>query len=606
MSIRIAVLILVLNAVLGGQVCAQSDAAVRVTARAEPMEVAVGETVVFTARVEGAPATVVRTPERPATVNLVPQHLVPQTRRLHSTEGGTDRHSVTFSWRFRPQETGTARIRPVTVVVRGREYTTDTIQIQVTPPSKSRSRPSRLHPDGAPTGSSLDERDLFVQASATADRVYQNEQVVVEYRLFYRPGVRLRRSRLAESWDAPGFWREELNVSSRPTPQQRRIDGRPYETVVLKRVALFPTRPGTLRVDPLRIETEAQGTMRLRQGGPALRGRFEPVQLASQRLSVQVQPLPPEAPASFDGAVGQFSMTAHADADSVTVGESVPLKVQVQGSGTLTTLSPPPLDLPSAIESYEPTVETDIERNGRRIHGTKTFTYTLVPRSGGRHALPPISFSYFDPEARRYVTIQAEVPPLHVSGSAAREAVGRTEDGLPVGDVTELMSADEAHWVQTDRRPLYRQPWAYLALLIPVLLAGGGIAYRRWGQSLGTPNNELSKTSLNAAQTQLHAARRRLEEGADAAVYDTVEQSLRTFLNERLGRDGAATTRTALNRHLARHDVPEALRNRLYELLDRCEEAQYTPGTSAHSALENVLDDADTILRWLDEHLPSS
>ena len=603
MSIRIAVIVLMLGAALAGRVSAQ-DASVRVTARAEPMEAAVGETVVFTVQVEGAPATVVQTPERPATVNLDPQHRTPQTQRTHSTEGGTSRHSVTFSWRFRPPETGRARIRPVTVVVRGQEYTTDAVQVQVAPPSNSRSGPRLTHPDGAPSGRPLDERDLFVRASATTDRVYQNEQVVVEYRLFYRSGIRLRHSRLADSWNAPGFWREELNVASRPTPQQQRVDGRTYETVVLKRVALFPTRPGTLRVDPLRIETEAQGTMRLRRDGPALRGRFKPVQLASQRLSVRVQPLPPEAPASFDGAVGRFSMTARVDADSVSVGESVPLTVRMQGTGPLTTLSQPSLDLPPAIEAYEPTVETDIERNGRRIHGTKTFTYTLVPRSGGRHVLPSIPFSYFDPEAERYVTLRAEVSSLHVSGTAAREAVGRTGDGLPVGDVTDLMSADEAHWGRTDRRPLYRQPWTYLALLLPVLLAGGGIAYRRWGRTQGSASSRPSEAPLDAAHTELHAARRRLEEGADAAVYDTVEQSLRTVLDERMGRDGAATTRTTLDRRLAHHDVPEALRNRLYELLDRCNEAQYAPGTATHSALEDVLDDAHTLLRWLDEHLP--
>ena len=598
LSIRV-ILLLVLSSALMGPAHAQS---VRVTAGADPMEAAVGESVGFTVRVEGAPATVVQTPSRPATINLTPQTRPPQMQRFRVNEDGTVRRGVAFSWSFRPRRTGRAQIQPVTVVVRGEEHTTDPIRIRVTS-RQDPSGPTLTHPDGA-SGATLDEEDLFVQATASTNRAYRGEQVVVEYRLFYRPGIRLRHSRLADSWDAPGFWREELNVASRPTPQMERADGQRYETVVLKRVALFPTRPGTLRVDPLRIETEAQGTVRLRRDGPALRGRFEPVQLASQRLSVDVRALPSGAPPSFEGAVGRFSMTARANADSVAVGEPVTLTVQVQGTGNLTTLSPPQLNLPSVIEAYEPAVETDVERNGREVHGTKTFTYTLVPRSGGRHALPPVSFSYFDPGAGRYETLRAEVSPLRVSGTAARAAAGRTGGGLPVGDVTDLMTTDEADWVRAEPRPLHRQPWTYLALLVPVLVAGAAVLYRRRRQPDGTTRDAPPDASLTTAQAQLREARRHVGTGGDAAVYDAVEESLRAFLNERLGRNGAATPRMALDQRLSHHDVPEALRNRLYELLDRCDEGQYAPNASSQSSPESILDDADTVLRWLDEHLP--
>ncbi|MFB6272258.1 MAG: BatD family protein [Salinibacter sp.] len=602
MSVRTAVVILVLGGLLGVRASAQSGSSVRVTAQAEPMTTTVGETIAFTVRVEGAPATVIQTPDQPRAVNLEPQREAPQTQQIRSVEGGTLRRSVVYSWQFRAQRAGTARLRPVTVVVRGEQYTTSSIRIRVS--ADDASRPTLTHPEGKTSGT-LDRNDLFVRASASTDRAYQNEQVVVEYRLFYRPGIRLRHSHLADSWDAPGFWREELKVASRPTPAPRRVGGRRYETVVLKQVALFPTQPGTLRVDPLRIETEAQGTVRRRHGGPALRGRFESVQLASQRLSVRVRPLPPGAPASFDGAVGQFSMTARADADSITVGESVPLTVRITGTGGLSTLSPPSLDVPSAIEVYEPTVQTDIDRTGQRIRGTKTFTYTLVPRSGGRHVLPPVSFSYFDPEARRYETLRAEVPPLPVSGTAAQRVVGRTGNGLPVGDVTAPVSAEETQWVRTPRRPLYRQRWPYLAVLIPVLGAGGAVAYRRWGRGGESDRDEDTGGSLDAAQDHLQEARRRLQGGGDAAVSAAVEQSLRTVLGARLERDGAEPSRTMLDRQLSRHDVPDDLQTRLYELLDRCDEAQYAPGSSTRDLSTEDLDDAETLLRRLHEQVSS-
>ena len=610
MLVRIAVFVVVLGVSCAGTGRAQSRGTVRVTAAATPTDVRVGETVQLTVRVDGVPATVVQTPDPPSTTNLEPQQRTPRMKQIRASRGGRLRQGVVFSWRLRPRQQGAALIQPLTVVVQGEAYTTAPIRVRVSPQAGRPDAPTLTRPEATSRDLSLNARDLFIRARATDDRVYQNEQVVVEYSLFYRPGIRLRHSRLAGSWDAPGFWREELNVAARPTPQRRRANGQAYETVVLKRVALFPTRPGTLQVDPLRIETEAQGTMRLREDGPSLRGRFEPVQLASEGLSLDAQSLPAGAPPAFDGAVGRFSMTAGTDVDSTSVGDPVTLTVEVDGTGNLATLSPPSVEPPADLEVYEPTVETDIERNESRIRGTKTFSYTLVPQSGGRYDLPAVTFSYFDPDAGRYETRRATPPTLQVSGNDAPRAVGRTGNGLPVGDVAAPMPAGEAQWVRTDRRPLYRNPWAYLVLLVPALVVGAGVAYRRW-RSGAAPSPDGTAAvdeppALGEETNRLQAARRHLRAGDDAAFYDAAAHALRAFLAERLGRDGPNdVSRTVLDRDLPRHDVPPGLRDALYDVLDRCDEAQYAPRAGS-TAPEDVLANAHAVLRRLDTALPRS
>ena len=602
MLLRLVVLLISLPAVLVPGAKAQ-DASVRVTAQAEPMEVTVGDAVVLTVQVQGAPATVIRTPRRPAAVHLQPRQQRPDVRRTRSTQGGGLRRTVTYSWRFRAQRAGAARIQPVTVVVRGEEYTTAPLELRVLPASDTAAGPTLRGPEGG-ARASLDTRDLFVRATSTAGQAYQNEQVVVEYRLFFRPGIRLRHSRLTDSWDAPGFWREELNVASRPTPRMQHAYGRQYETVVLKRVALFPTRPGTLRVDPLRIETEAQGPVQAR-GGASLRGRFRPVQLASRTLSVRVRPLPDPAPALFDGAVGQFDMTTRVEADSAAVGRPLSLMVRVEGQGTLTTLSPPRLDSVTGLDVYEPTVETDVERNGRSLRGTKTFTYTLVPRTGGRHAVPRVAFSYFDPEKQQYQTLRARGPVLQVAGTAAPRAVGRTGTGLPVGDVAELMTANEAQWGPTNTAPLYRRPWIYWALLLPVGGAVAGLVFRRWRRQ--RPASVPSLSSAPAAPDRLEAARRHCADGDAQAVCEALEQALRTAVMDQLGLDAWPQTPSRLDRHLRHHDVPRALRNRLRTVLRRCNESRYAPADTAPSAdPDALLEAAEALLRDLDRQDPAA
>ncbi|HKL87715.1 MAG TPA: BatD family protein [Salinibacter sp.] len=608
MRTRLLVVLTGLGLLLGSRVCAQpSD--VTVSATAQPSEVGTEERVTFTIEVTGAPRSTIQTPEPPPTANLVLQDPTPSPRRELSFDSGSLTRRITYKWTYRPMQVGIGRIRSANIRIRGKTYTTDEIRIRIVPQSQRPGRPPRPHgASPAPSSrsssrssSALGPRDLFIQATASTDAAYQNEQVMAEYRLFFRPGVRLRQSRMADAWDAPGFWREELDVASRPTPRTAQLYGDTYKSIVLKRVALFPTRAGTLNVDPLRIETEAQTRPQM---GQTPRPPYEPVTLSSKALSVVARSLPPNAPAAFDGAVGQFSLRTTVDTNSVQVGDAITLTARLQGTGNLATVSPPAVDPPSDFEVYEPSVRADIDRSGDTVHGTKTFTYTLVPRSNGRFTLPPVRFAYFDPDTEQYETIRSEPTALQVTGDVPPDAVAQTGQGLPVGKIAGPIEGD-GHWVRPDRPPLHRQPWAYGALLVPIALAAGGLAYRRYAGT-GAAVMEAPPEGLDAAQQHLQAAHRDLREGNVRAFYQTIERAVFTFFTTRLGlsRTPAGLTREALARHLARHDVPDAEQNALHDLLDACDEAQFTPAEPSHETMQAALDQAQTLLLRLDEMLP--
>lgn len=604
MSHRLALFLLV---ALGGAglVCAQPAAEVQVQASAQPMEVGTNGQVTFTIRVDGAARPAVATPEAPPTSNLVLQQGAPATRQTLSFEDGQPKRSVSFEWTYKPLRAGTARIQPATVRVRGERYTTGEIQVQVVPQSEWDPPQQRVQPHaGRSTGvastteaAKLGPRSLFIRGRTSSETAYQNEQVTVEYRLFFRPSVRLRRSRMADAWDAPGFWREELDVSSRPIPETAWAYGQTYKTIVLKRVALFPTRPGSLQVDPLRIETEAQGA------GRAFRGRYESLTLASDPLAVAVQPLPSGAPAGFDGAVGRFSVEARLARDSVQVGGGSELTVQVRGRGNLPTLSAPGLETPPAVDVYGPEITTNIDREGDEVRGTKTFAYTLVPGAGGRHVLPPIRFAYFNPATRRYETARTDSVVLQASGTAGPVATSRTGAGLPVGDVAGLMTTN-VRWTRPDAPPLHRRWWTYVALLVPIALAGGAIAYRRRQPEEGAPapEEDTSPDPLTEAHDRLRVA----EQHADtAAVYQAVERAVRRYLADRLG-VAPGLGRAQLDEHLARHEVSPADREALHDLLETCDRVQFAPEASTPDSSMDPIKHTQALLRRLDNAFPSA
>jgi hypothetical protein len=195
---------------------------------------------------------------------------------------------------------------------------------------------------------------------------------------------------------------------------------------------------------------------------------------------------------------------------------------------------------------------------------------------------------------------------LRVTGDVPPQAVSRTGEGLPIGDIAGPM-ADDGHWVRTDRAPLHRRPWAYVVVLLPLVGAAGGVAYRRYAGGLpAVATDEDGTDGLDEAQRHLNDAHHHLRDGDRGAFYRTVERAVLTFVVARLdlNRAPSSLSRTVLNEHLERHDVPDADRDALRELLDVCDEAQYTPTEPSYDAMEAALDHAQTLLLRLDDALP--
>ncbi|NNF57078.1 MAG: protein BatD [Rhodothermaceae bacterium] len=493
-----------------------------------------------------------------------------------------------LTWAYTPQRTGDVAVLGTNVRVKDRTYRTDPVFVTVVPQQQRRAPVAP--PTGRPSPPSTASGDLFVRAEPSTRRVVPGQQIIVNYVLYAAPHIHPRRSQVAGTWDAEGFWREELDVAPNATyPRRVTIGGQPYDAVTIRRLALFPTRTGALEVGAMTFEIEVARSTR--NANPfdsffyPLGSRFTEEEVTAPALALTANLLPDDAPEGFNGAVGQFGMAAFMDRDQVTAGEPVRLTVELSGTGNIATLAAPDVAIPPTFERFDPQQNREVDRGATPLRGTKTFTYTFVPRGGGDFEIPPVVWSYYDPAAGRYQTRRSAAFPLTVTGAAAPAAIA--SETVPVDPSIPLGLMTDATWRRTSSPAAIPLGVVLVGLGLPLLALLGLVAARRRRDRKGELSPE--RRALRAhpeAKRRLHDAQTAL--GDAPAFYAALEQALRAFLADRLAIPAQGLSQLALDEALAAHGLSAATRAETRALLATAEQAQFAPGLAGNGETQQA------------------
>ena len=191
------------------------------------------------------------------------------------------------------------------------------------------------------------------------------------------------------------------------------------------------------------------------------------VTLTSEPAAVSTRPLPSaNRPADFSGALGQFTLTAEATPDHVTAGDPITLRLTVTGRGNFDRVSSGLLPTSRDWKSYKP-VARFAPADSIGSEGTKTFEQAVVPLQAGHFKIPPLSFSYFDPETAKYVTrttapLAIDVAPVANPSVAAPAAAPTSNVNRPEFAPNRV----ELGQFTSTLRPLCLQPWFIIANIL--------------------------------------------------------------------------------------------------------------------------------------------
>ena len=339
---------------------------------------------------------------------------------------GTLTKSVSYTYTFvvMAQAAGNVTVASAEVDVDGTTYRTQSLPIEIVDEGSAgggdASQPAR-RPDeqGADVQRQVAQDDILLRAVVSRTSVYKGEPLRVTFKLYERVNVVGYDNVKFPSFN--GFWAQELNTDN-ARRRRETFNGKVYETLVAREFLLYPQQAGTLTIDPAELTAVAQVVVQSRHVDPFFGGGHEvynvPRQVQSQRVNVTVKPLPAGAPASFNGAVGSFTLDATMPPGNLAANSAATYTVRIAGSGNLTFVQAPKLVLPGSFEQYNVKTTESINTSAAGISGYRQFEYPFIARAEGTYEIDPVEFTYFDPERAQYTTLRTRPLTLDITPDA--------------------------------------------------------------------------------------------------------------------------------------------------------------------------------------------
>jgi hypothetical protein len=466
--------------------------------------------------------------------------------------------TITFTYIVTPTKEGTYEIPPVEVSASGKTYRTSSITLKV------------IHNDSNNAGSpSASDKPYFAELVIPKESAYVGEQIPIELRFYFNERIQYQPYPQGQYplIDGEGFVTKKY---PEPSEKQFEVDGRPYRVVVY-RTALTGVKPGKLELESATQSFLISSPFGSRSA-PGFVDPFEDYQqqvvdVKTNGASIDIKALPTaDRPASFSGAVGDFTLETSVQPTRTKTGDPVTMKVAIKGLGNFDRMEQPTLTKTDGWRTYQPSEETEAQ-DDLGLSAVKTFSYPLVAEKPAKN-VPAVEFSYFDPNAEKYVTLRAAPISIEVDGerlpdlSAAQATPGAAPapqiKPQPIPDVLDIQTRRSS---PASFLPSVAQPNFWIGQAVPgglLLLLGVGLWLRKV-RSASLPRRTLDR--------ERRSLRKKIEGSNDRpAVLRAAVRLLE--LDILLDARGQAKDQRPLEERLNEEGLPIELRDGARELLE--------------------------------------
>jgi hypothetical protein len=522
---------------------------------------------------------------------------------------GKTTQSSSFSYMFilRAKKEGKFTIRPASIKVGGKTYESNELTIQVVkgqPQQAGGQQGQQGQQQGQPETSSgtISKDNLFVRVNVDKTNVSKGEQLIATIKLYISPNVPLNGFDEVKLPSYEGFWTKDIDVPTQVSFNREVYNGKIYQVGILKKTILFPQQIGTIKIDPFEITCLVRQRIRQQQGffdDFFDNYRVVKAKVISDPVLINVKDLASQ-PSNFSGAVGNFTVNASLDKTNVKSNEAVTLKLTINGSGNLTLIKAPKIELPQDFESYEPKTTEHTSASDNGLNGSVTFEYLFIPRFAGNFTIPAIDFVFFNPASKQFETLTTNSFNIHVekgSDDANSSVVSSfsKEDVKVIGKDIRFIKQSK-----TELKPKgtsFYGTFGFYSIYLFSLAAFAVFYFINRKKIKENANLVLvrNKRANKVALKRLREAAGFLKNNQAEKFYESVIKALWGYLSDKLTIPVADLNRETASENLLKKGVDQEAVSQLIQIIDDCEFARYAPAAFS-GTMNEVYDGAAKVM----------
>lgn len=488
--------------------------------------------------------------------------------------------SITFTYTCSIDKAGTVTIPPATIKISGKTYRTNSLTIRASGASYQGNSSSARSGSGqtnspATNSGKITAKDLFITVSANKTSVFEQEPVVLTYKIYTRVNLTQMTGKMP---DLKGFLIQEVPLPRSKTFSVEQYKGENYQSTKWCQYVMFPQQTGKLTIPSIKFDgVVAVANPNIDPFDAFFNGNsnFAEVKksIVAPSIAINVSKLPSPKPSGFSGAVGKFHIASTIPAKSIRTNENMPVRVTITGVGNMKLITAPKLNLGADFEVFPPKIDDKTTLTADGMSGAINYNYVVVPHQKGNYTLPPINFVFFNTSTNTYNTATTSPITFRVEQGVTQPSA---DDELLRRDINDIHRGEYS----TPSEFFALSSLGYYALFVALLLifAVCFVVLRRSERFRGNTTLRLQRGARRKAVKQLRKAERLMKAGNSSAFYDELANALLSYTSHRLSISMSDFKTDELSAELQKHGVSQTLADEVVGVMKDCEFARFAPG----------------------------
>ncbi|MCZ4696169.1 protein BatD [Ancylomarina euxinus] len=500
----------------------------------------------------------------------------------------TSSSSYTYTYVLLAETEGKFTFEPAEITVDGKLVKSNSHTIEVVR-SSTKNKQQGTHQSTSAQAQNITKDNLYLKVNVDRKSVFMGEPVKASLKI-YTKDVKVVNFEQFKEPSYQGFLTQNIEGSNSNAFQGENINGEIFYTYTIKEILLFPQHDGEIIIDPMELSCIVQLTAQARSRGffDDFFNNYKNVRVPrkSEPVKIKVKPVPNNAPKSFDGAVGQFKMNTTINQDSVKVDDAITMKVTISGNGNMKLINPLKFDFPADFEVYDPKTNQNLQSSAKGMTGSTTFEYLIIPRHAGDFTIPANEFTYFDPNAKRYITKLSPEFKIYVE---------KGEGGISNTTISSFTKEDvkfigkDIRFIKTNIfEPIYKGEIFfgtlnfYLAYILPLFIFLMAFVFNRKRIKQNADVAKMKNKRANrVAMKRLKAASISLKANKKEAFYDEILKALWDYISDKFNLPLSDLSKDNINGILVEKEIEKEIITDFMAILDTCEFARYAPSSGS-------------------------